>query len=129
MLQSIWKSKKDDSYMIIKRGNNTDDWGRSSENWEKLYEFYTFKNDMGYDTKQFFVSKPTTRKSSTGIARRFVQTINDTTFESQYNFWALTKWQPGLKVIFLMNQRCNTFYEGYKILLNECILLIVRSFD
>ena len=45
MLQSIWKSKKDESYMIIKRGNTTDDWGRSSENWEKLYEFFTFKND------------------------------------------------------------------------------------
>ena len=108
MLQSIWKSKKDESYMIIKRGNSTDDWGRSTENWEKVYEFYSFKNDMDYDTKQFFVSKPTTRRSSTGIARRFIQTINDTTFELQYNFWALTKWQPGLKVTFLMNRLSNT---------------------
>ena len=92
-LQSIWKSKRDESYMIIRRGNSTENW-ENSENWERVLEFYTFEEDVGYGTKHFFVSKP----GSIGIARRFIQETIDQASEMQYSFWALTNWEPGLKV-------------------------------
>ena len=71
-LQSIWKSKKDKSYMIMRRGNSTEDF-QNSEKWEVVQQFYSFEEGVGYGTKQFFVTKP----GSSGIARRFIQKTID----------------------------------------------------
>ena len=79
--------------MIIRRGNSTEDF-QNSEKWEVVLQFYSFEEDVGYGTKQFFVTKP----GSGGIARRFVQKKIDQAYEMQYSFWALSNWEPGLKV-------------------------------
>ena len=90
--------------MIIRKGITTDGW-EHAEKWEKMFEFYTFQDNVGYNTEEFFVSMP--ERKSKEITRRFVQKKNDANFELRYSFWALTKWQPGLKVsiLYLVNDR------------------------
>ena len=99
LLQSIWKLKKNATYMIMRIGNSIDDL-ELSEQFELVIEFYTFSNDVGYGTEAFSVSKPDNIPIHN---RRFVQKGQDVLSEEQthqYNFWALPKWQPGLMVFY-----------------------------
>ena len=82
--------------MLLRKGNTTDGW-EHSDRWERLLEFYTFQDNEGYNTEQFFVSRP--ERSATGIERRFIQKTKNESLEFRYSFWALTKWQPGLEVL------------------------------
>ena len=99
-LLSIWRKAKDPSNMVIARGSSSDVL-YPPNGWKIVVQFYVFSDDVGYDTKPFSVSKLNGKCAN--IMCRIVQKGKIEIFpgsqeKSQYTFWTLPKWQPGLMV-------------------------------
>lgn len=80
--------------MVIYRDQDKKD---LEDRWDLVEEFYSFKTNVGYDTKAYSVSKLS--KSENSKINRILQEGKDVVGnEHLYNFWAFSNWQPGLKV-------------------------------
>ena len=100
MHQSIWKHKDDPSHMIIRQG--TDSLSELfGQKWDKVSDFYTFRAKVDHEIESYSVS--TYNYGSGGRLQRVVQKGKDIVTNNQkhmYNFGALPKWQPELRVHF-----------------------------
>ena len=80
--------------MIIYKDQNK----KELENtWDLVDEVYSFKDNVGYDTKPYSVSKVSI--SANSKVNRIIQEGKDVVGnDHMFNFWAFPDWQPGLKV-------------------------------
>ena len=92
---SIWKLKKDPNYMVVRRKSP------DTTRFEFIKELYTFKKDVGSVSQAFCVSKKGI--SGKDETANYVRKGEDVIGEGEtikFNFWAFSKWEPGLMVFY-----------------------------